>query len=328
MRINFKISKAANKYFFISNLTEWHFSSRSSYNKVWLEKSGPLSFKEKEALRTVKRVIKSKLHYGRQFFLYPQRRVWTALKRELNPADYLTLKNAFNLFDRRFEKVWLRGKLVKWKSSLEKAIRSAIYQKFFKEVERLFSSRKARSRNLTVHLLPCPVKDKHPAGSANLGSTAITLEVPVYNSEQWFLEAALAIIAHEFSHILLDDNLKIKRLIEKSIKRRKLRDFKLINRKRPSKEIVQEILIDIFVPTGYLSHKFLKEYSPLSRTSYFANLDRIFGEFLNFKQKKLANFYWLEAYLTWQLYPLAAYYVERGKSLDSRFVEEVLRYFE
>ncbi len=325
MRINFKISKLANQYFFISNLTEWHFSSRRSYNKIWLEKSGHLNLKEKKALQATERIIKSKLHYGRQFFFYSSQKAWKTIKKEFNTDDYLTLRNTFTLFNRRFEKVWQKQKLTKWKNNLEKALCSGVYQKFFKELERLFSSNKIRSKNLTVHLISCPVKDKHPAGGANLGNAAITLEVPVHNNEKWFLEAGLAIIAHEFAHILFD-NSKMKRLIESHLKQRKLQGFHFINMKRPPKEVLQEILIDIFVPTGYLSQKFLKEYSPLTRTSYFANLDKIFCEFLKFEKGKPVNFSWFEAYFIWQLYPLAAYYVEESKSLDGRFLEQILKY--
>lgn len=329
MNISFKISKLATQYFFISNLTEWHFSCRHSYNLSWLEQTGPLNKEEKKALLEIKKIIKSKLHYGRQFFIYPPKKAWEIIKEDLNREDYLKFRNAFALFDYRFEKIWNKIELERWAKDLQKCFYSDGYQNLLIDLGKLFSFNNSNLEGLIVYILPCPIKDRHPAGGANLDSKAITLEVPIYNDEKWFLEAGLAIIAHEIAHIMFD-NSKLKKIIDKidkNIKKYKLGDINLIKPERTIKGLLKEILIGIFVPAGYLAQKYLREYSPLTKTTYFTNIDKSFEKFSKFKKGNYVNFRNIEPYFIWHLYPVAAYYIKEGKYLNKRFIELILEYF-
>ncbi|MCX6808166.1 MAG: hypothetical protein NTW50_00670 [Candidatus Berkelbacteria bacterium] len=58
MITNYIISKESNHFFFVQNLAQWHFSCRSEYNQVWLEKVGSLSDPEKDALAGFAEVLK------------------------------------------------------------------------------------------------------------------------------------------------------------------------------------------------------------------------------------------------------------------------------
>ena len=62
MEFKIIISKSANKFFFISNLTEWHFSCRKMYNPIWLKHTGGnLSLQEKKYLKIFKNIL---IQYG------------------------------------------------------------------------------------------------------------------------------------------------------------------------------------------------------------------------------------------------------------------------
>jgi hypothetical protein len=83
MKFKFKISKLANQFFFISNLSEWHFSCRQFYNQEWLKQTEPLTDNEKQILKEFKKssanmvlseIIKLELLNLRKFLvwqLYP-----------------------------------------------------------------------------------------------------------------------------------------------------------------------------------------------------------------------------------------------------------------
>jgi len=55
MKFRFIISKWGNFYFFIQNLSEWHFSCRKKYNALWQKELGSLSLEEKQTLKVFKK---------------------------------------------------------------------------------------------------------------------------------------------------------------------------------------------------------------------------------------------------------------------------------
>ena len=67
MKFRFLISKQANFYFFVSNLSEWHFSCGKDYNILWKKELGQFSPKEKDALKRFKE-IRLKYPSGKSLF--------------------------------------------------------------------------------------------------------------------------------------------------------------------------------------------------------------------------------------------------------------------
>src|SRR3989344_542952 len=58
MKFIFKISRLDNFYFFVSNLTEFHFSCRKHFNIDWISATGPLNQEEKKAINDVNAIFK------------------------------------------------------------------------------------------------------------------------------------------------------------------------------------------------------------------------------------------------------------------------------
>lgn len=73
MRFSIIIKKQGIFYFFVQNLSEWHFSCRKDYNNLWLDELGPLSKKEKMALQKLKKIHQKysfgPKYLGQYFFL-------------------------------------------------------------------------------------------------------------------------------------------------------------------------------------------------------------------------------------------------------------------
>ncbi len=116
MKLKFKISKLANYYFFIANLSQWHFSSRKDYNEEWLKMTGGLTVKESNLLKEFQQISQrynfsspslAKTKYlGKYFYLLPEKICWKELKRHLTAAEYKIINEAFAVFKPRFEKIW------------------------------------------------------------------------------------------------------------------------------------------------------------------------------------------------------------------------------
>ena len=56
MKFSININKSANFYFFIQNLSEWHFSNRKDYNDLWRKELGKFSEEEATALKKFKEI--------------------------------------------------------------------------------------------------------------------------------------------------------------------------------------------------------------------------------------------------------------------------------
>ncbi len=95
MRFNFKISRWANFYFFIQNLSEWHFSCRRDYNILWREELGSFTSKEESAIKQLKAIHSrysfKESYLGQEFFL--KKNPWNSLKKKLGKDDYINLQN-------------------------------------------------------------------------------------------------------------------------------------------------------------------------------------------------------------------------------------------
>lgn len=326
MKISFRVSELESKYFFISNLSEWHFSCRASYNKEWLRTIGPLNEQEKRLLKEVAIIIREKLHYGRPFFLYKSdKSAWSEIQKKLPEKDYLVLRDAFKALDRYFQRLWKKDKprLDRWSIKLQEAMQENRSKKLIRNMLRLFKPVKSPP-GITVHLLFNPVKDSSTAGGANLGGSDITLEVPLQHAgDRWHLEAAIAIMAHEISHILLD-NSKLPGIIRRELAGKRLPGLKYIAPSRPAQEIIQEGIIDAFVPSGYLAHKYLKSYSPFTRTFLVENLNAAFTAIDRFSNKRPINLHSLINHLRWRMYPAAVSYTETYRNLDRNFITQTI----
>lgn len=57
MKFDIKYSKIGNFFFFISNLSDWHFSCRKEYNEAWIKQTGELSNNEKNAIENFRKIM-------------------------------------------------------------------------------------------------------------------------------------------------------------------------------------------------------------------------------------------------------------------------------
>ena len=64
MKFRVLINRWANFYFFIANLSEWHFSCRKRYNFFWLAADDKFSKTEKKYLKIFKKIL-LKYHFFR-----------------------------------------------------------------------------------------------------------------------------------------------------------------------------------------------------------------------------------------------------------------------
>ncbi|MBU2104372.1 MAG: hypothetical protein KKF67_01175 [Nanoarchaeota archaeon] len=286
MEFSIIIKKQGIFYFFVQNLSEWHFSCRKDYNKIWLEELGSLSKKEKTALQKLKKVHQEysfgQSYLGRYFFL--KRNPWKNIENEMPKSDFIIIKNTFSVLKEKFESFYKKELplLKNWQTHLNKKINNPkLINPILKKLNNLYNGN-IKSQKIKIYLLPST--DKAAGGGAGLNKKAITLEISRISLEQ--LNRVIGIIWHEVIHLLFE-----KVYFHPLLKRKFPQD-------RDAISLIKEATASSLFPGGILSKKFLKRLAlPLNRN-------------LPAKESK-------------QVLSLAALYVKKNKHFDIRYINKL-----
>ena len=145
MKLYFHTTKTGNLFHFISNLTNWHFSVRLSYNEFWLEKTGELSKKDNEQLARAKNLFQKynfgTNYWGRVFLRRPENDVWEIAKEKFGEADTERFRKIHNYFIPRFDKLWREEKelLNNWKEKLQETSNDYLLEELISDLNTLFN---------------------------------------------------------------------------------------------------------------------------------------------------------------------------------------------
>lgn len=207
MKFKFVISKWANFYFFVSNLSEWHFSCRPAYNKFWGKELGKLSKKEQSALKLFVKLHK-KYPLGGDFFgqvFFVKKHPFAVLKKELPLKHFRSLKSVFELFAPRFEKLYKKELpfLKGWATNLKKsANRISIIKKINTTLANLYHAEPLIKKHIKVYLLfSSPNRN---GGGANMDNKSVTLELSRYPLRA--TNQVIGVVWHELIHLHFENN--------------------------------------------------------------------------------------------------------------------------
>jgi len=246
MKFEFIISKWANFYFFISNLSEWHFSNRKEYNILWRKELGNFSAEEENALKKFKE-IRSNYPSGKTFFeqsFFQEDDPWQRLKNNLPSDEYKILKDIFDLFKNKFEVLYKNDLpfLEQWQKELEKtANEKNLVENITKILGVLFNTSPSKEE-VKIYLLFST--SNHAGGGANIDEQSISVEISRYPVEQ--IKQILGIIWHETTHLLFQNYFFFSLLLKHFPE-----DRQMVN-------LINEATISALFPKGILGIRLLK----------------------------------------------------------------------
>lgn len=330
MKLRFTTSKTANQFFFIANLSEWHFSCRLDYNQKWIEKTGALSNEEKKELRVFSNILQKygfvydkngKIKYiGKFFYCYPEKKAWEELKKNITQKEFLEIRNVFKVFKKRFKKIWKPQELKKRIKTVRDLTNKKSWKLLMQHIRVLFGS-SASTKELFVIVLLSPLAGKGVtvAGSANIGNRHITYEIPKLKKEGWEQSYSAGILAHEIAHSLFSKKggeKEIAKIIKKEGMPSRARGFPM-----STVSIINEAITESFIPVGYLGQKYAgNNLAPL----LLGNADKGWLAEENMKKEKGVDYRNIRKYLMWRLYPLAVMYGRQIKPVDGYFIKQAV----
>lgn len=211
-----KYSKKYNLFFFVSQLTSWHYSYKKSYKDAWL-RNQPLSKREEAVLKKMALILKKHGfgdNYPGRLFLRNKKASQNQPKIKISSRKQQLIKNYLNLFEKRFDKIWKEelNNLKFWKGE----IAAATNQKKFKNAIKLFQSflgsQKKQRINVLLMISPLGLAS---GGQALFGTQFVFLECGGALRNKTHKKKLISILMHETIHILQRDHLDD--LIEKYI---------------------------------------------------------------------------------------------------------------
>lgn len=199
---DFRISKIANFYFFIQNLSEWHFSNRKDYNTLWRSELDSFSPGEERALEKFKK-IRSKFKESRTFFeqlFFKAPLPLEELKNHLSLEDFQEIKKVFSLLEPKFNILYERDHLLlqQWQEVLNKKANNVESLKPIVDTLCFIFNVPPPEINIKVYLLFS--SPSHSGGGANIDEESISLEISRYPLDD--IGQALGIIWHESIHLI------------------------------------------------------------------------------------------------------------------------------
>lgn len=197
----------AQSYFYLSNLSNWHFSCVPQYSDAWLSQLDDLSIEEKKLLNKFKKIHKkygfddifTNNYLGRPFVEFlKEANVWEEVKNIVNRDEYLILKKVFTVFKLKLDILWGRDKvrLEEVQGALEQEFKNPKAGEALDILEKLFGQAVGE---IVVHVFAIPITAASPAGGANTKEGVVTLEL---RSAQDVREGFF-IVLHEIAHYLI-----------------------------------------------------------------------------------------------------------------------------
>ena len=329
LEFKFHYTKIANLFHFISNLTEWHFSCRKNYNKMWLEKTGPLKNGEKQALRKMRKLL-GRYGFSRERREDPSRFLgipfivhsdWGKVEEWVEPDEFLTLKDVFEVFEPRFEKIWMEEepKLANWKTALVEELTKRKYDNLEKDLETFFNQ-KPKFSNIDVYLLMGVAKSS--GGGANIGPGRVTLEPTGLSTD--LAPEMLNVLYREATHLVFEreyyQNL-LKQFL-KSTKDKFSEKHAFSNSERGPRTIIKEAVTTSLLPEGYLANKYFG-------ADIFKRVERVLGKnFEKVAKGEKDDFGAWRLFAAAKLFPLVKDYIENKKPVDRVYLQKVWEVFE
>lgn len=268
MKYAITISRQANFFFFVANLTAWHFSCQPAYNTVWLKRTGQLTKRERQLLGQFGRLMRKYAfgspdghqHYLGYFFqAILEAQTWPALQQQVTRSEYLLIKKVFEAFQKRFNRLWLAEyrRLRQARQVLLAEARHSRTRRIIHDLAILFPRARPRP-TLTIVLLmrpaglPCQVG----GGNANLGSEWIVLEAGDLTSRSTCRRKKMrGILYHELVHAQY-----ARPYYEQQLKRFLASQKSSLTHARPTPSPwvwLNEGLVSSLLPQGCLGQKYL-----------------------------------------------------------------------
>ncbi len=321
MKFKIIISKWANFFFFVSNLSEWSPYCRKHYNALWL-KNRPLNKREQNVLKQLSTVLKEKKYKEINLLLTSvnKNEFWKNVPKTFSEKESIIFKESSNIFSERFDKLWKTEEknLIKIKNNIIKNL--SISSKHVALIKKLYGVKNS-PESINIFLFTSPIKKQLVYGGSGFGTAGIGIECSEIAKDNNKNDALSRVILHEITHAYFEKRLvdKLNKFISSKYFQDKYRG--LILKAKVYKQInnilgpVKELILVSLLPEGYLAEKF-----------FGLNVINNLKERNRVKMGKLEkNYYDLMLFGIFKMYGFAKDYSDNQKPIGKKYIKEAAK---
>lgn len=290
IQFNFRVSQLANFYFFVQNLSEWHFSNCKQYNEVWRKQ---LSLGDRE-LSMLKKFSKLHQRYsfgpkylGNYFLFHSPQQAWKSLHSDLPELDFIFIKEIFDLLEPKFRQIWRKEgpRLREWKLALQG---DSVSPKS-KTIERILGHfyQWHIGEPIQTDIILMLATNGFSGGGANFMNNPYALQLEISSLSVARLSHVLMLIWHELAHVLIIRHTDFIHRIQSflDINPEKAKTIKRIQNRQKPAIYINELILSSLLPTGCLRAKVFGKESYLSHN--FKDAPRLFQHVLRLSKEYL-----------------------------------------
>jgi len=306
IKFNYQVNRTANLFHFISNLTDWHFSTRKNYREKWLKQTSDLTTQENKYLSEISDLFRKypfgENYWGKIFLVISDDKVWDKAEEKFG-EDNQKFKDLSEKFDKRFDLIWEgeENKLLSWKDFLFKTEKDFVNEDLLKDLNILFATVPKVRQQIQVNLLLGGL-----GGGA--GTTDYSIEMELSDVALADVKRVWAVIWHELIHKFWEtyEYKNMVRNFSQNIKEDLVKGV-------PNHIVFKEMVASALFPWGY----FRKKYFKTDTDSY---IKQILTNVEAKEEKGLPYFRFLSAS---KMAPLVEEYVKKDMSIDKAFLEKI-----
>jgi len=318
MKINFHVSRLANKYFFIYNLSKADPYIRESYNNIYLSIIGELDKKQRTALNDYKKWHNSFIDKGGErktiisnfYDDKTEKDVWDEFRRQKIDSGVL-LERVFKNLERPFSLFWNKNEDVLRE---QKDIISKNYSKYKKSLDLIFKKLAffyglPTPKFLDVYLIFCPIPQMQ--GGKVVSRSSIEIEISELNSEVT-RKNVWPLLLHETIHACFEDK-NYKKWLENFVAQKV---GKCSSDYEQKKNIFRELITGILASkNGFLIKKYIGDF----QTADQGKMD------LKNINKKNRDIMLLRQRLLKKASPVIKEYFQKKKRIDEEFLNKIFK---
>jgi len=246
MKFNIIVKKWAIFYFFVQNLSEWHFSCIKEYNEEWLKELGSLT-KNQIMLLEKFREIHLKYSFGNNFLgshFYLRKKPIKSLKKSTTLQEAKIIRRVFSSMEKKFNLLYVKELplLREWQNILEKKLKNHQKTKLIiKSLNKIYNVNNPK-KGFNIFLLPS--KKDITAGWGYIGDDK-SMAIAISSQSLKNCNHTIAVIWHEAIHRFFE-----KEYFLPIVKGLFPDDQDAIN-------LIKEVTVSSLFPNGLFGKKFL-----------------------------------------------------------------------
>jgi len=263
---------------------------------------------------------------GYFFLAHNNKRAWQELSKQTTKDEYNKLKNIFDIFTKKFNKIW---KIEKTNiANASKLLATELKEKKYKELEKdlaLLFNKKNNKKKIKIFILirPKQIKGLTGGGHANYGEDLISLEASDLSKKNISrTNKILMVYFHELIHIIYShpyyNNLIVKFL--NKVPKKNFNESRLYKIVKSYYIIIDEALISALLPDGILAEKYFEHNIKKAFLTHFPDGKPDANQKSSLRAWKIYSSYKIKRNLN--------EYLKAGKKIDMDLLEYLYKIFQ